>query len=78
MLRALVIGLEVVGFFLAFASYAIWDTDEAAAMAMLVVGASLFVTGALLNIRSRGKRCWRCKRALSSKAEKCTGCGAEV
>jgi hypothetical protein len=78
MLPALAISLEVVGFFLAFASYRYWDTDEASAVAMLVVGASLFAIGALLNIRSRGKRCWRCKRALSSKAEKCTGCGAEV
>jgi hypothetical protein len=78
MLRGFAICLEVAGFFLAFASYPYWDTDEAQAAPMLIAGASLFVIGTWFNIRSRGKRCWRCKQALSSKAMKCTGCGAAV
>jgi hypothetical protein len=77
-LRVLAICLEVAGFFLAFIAYLYWHADEARAVAMLVVGASLFAIGALLNIISRRKRCWRCKRALASRATRCTGCGAEV
>jgi hypothetical protein len=56
--------LEVIGFVLEFASYPYWNTDEPRAAAMLIIGASLFVIGAWFNIRSRGKRCWRCKRTL--------------